>query len=231
VTAARLAEGKLAEGKIADGKLAEGTGARERLLEAAATLIIARETIDISLAEIAAQAGLNAALVKYYFGSKSGLLLALLRRDAARALQEMQALLAMRISPTEKMRLHLRGIMRAYCRSPYLNRLLHAMLTGSDEAAVAEIHDGLVRPVMQCERAILEAGAAAGEFRAVDPMLFYLAAVGACDQFMHAERLFRLSAGTAPHADFSTRYMGFVEDMVLASLRPGHATPPKRTTP
>ncbi len=195
----------------------------DRLLEAAASLIIARETIDISLADIAAQSGLNAALVKYYFGSKSGLLRALLRRDAERALQEMQTLLAMRIDAAEKMRLHLRGIMRAYRRSPYLNRLLHAMLTGDDELAVAEIHDVFVRPVQECQRAILDEGVASGQFRSVDPMLFYLGAVGACDQFMHGERMLRLSAGVAPGADFSSRYMQFVEDMVLASLSPALA--------
>lgn len=198
----------------------EGTGARERLLDAAAKLIIARETIDISLAEIAAQSGLNAALVKYYFGGKAGLLGTLLRRDAERALQEMQALLAMKVSAAEKMRLHLRGIMRAYRRSPYLNRLLHAMLKGSDAGMVREIHDLLVQPVMDCQQRILSEGAKTGQFRMVDPMLFYLSAVGACDQFMHCERVLRLSTGEAPDAGFSDRYMRFVEDMVMASLAP-----------
>jgi AcrR family transcriptional regulator len=198
----------------------EGTGARERLLEAAAFLITAGETIDISLAEIAAQAGLNAALVKYYFGSKNGLLMALLHRDAERALHEMQTLLAMAVPAAEKMRLHLRGMMRAYRRSPYLNRLLHAMLTSPDPATTAEIHDGFVQPVMDCQRAILDEGARSAEFKVVDPMLFYLSAIGACDQFMHSERVYRLTVGVAPDADFSARYMEFVENMVLASLRP-----------
>ena len=201
-------------------RMQEGTGARERLLEAAAQLIVARETIDISLADIAVQSGLNAALVKYYFGGKAGLLAALLRRDADRALDGMRALLAMRAGSDEKMRLHLRGIMRTYHRSPYLNRLLHAMLTGPDTALVRAIHDDFVQPVMDCQRRILAEGIAAGVFRQVDPMLFYLSAVGACDQFMHCERMLRLSTGEDPEPDFSGRYMRFVEDMVMASLTP-----------
>ena len=197
----------------------EGTGARERLLEATASLIIERETIDIPLADIAARSGLNAALVKYYFGAKNGLFVALLRRDAEQALVQMDTLLAMRATASTKMRLHLRGIMRAYRRSPYLNRLLHAMLNSSDDDMVREIHSLIVLPVIECQKCILAEGASSGEFRVVDPMLFYLSAIGACDQFMHSDRVLELSTGASAPADFSERYMGFVEDMVLASLR------------
>lgn len=200
---------------------AEGTGARERLLQAAAELIIERESVDISLADIAARAGLNAALVKYYFGAKTGLLKALIKRDASVALRQMNELLAMPIAPAQKMRLHLRGIMNAYRRSPYLNRLLAYMLTDADADSSREIHDDFVRPVQNCQQRILQEGSAAGVFRPVDPILFYLGAIGACDQFMHGERMFRLATGTAPDAGFAERYMHHVEDMVLASLVPG----------
>ncbi|MEJ0047937.1 MAG: TetR/AcrR family transcriptional regulator [Rhodospirillales bacterium] len=115
------------------GRVPEGTGARERLLDASGALIIERQSIDISLADIAAKAGLNSALVKYYFGSKTGLLVALLQRDATRALAAMDELLGLNVSAGQKMRLHLRGIMNTYKRSPYLNRLLHALLHGPDE--------------------------------------------------------------------------------------------------
>ena len=130
---------------IAASRAPEGTGARERLLDAAAALIIETHSIEISLAEIAAKAGLNSALVKYYFGSKMGLLVALLQRDAARALTVMNELLVMNISAGQKMRLHLRGIMNTYRRSPYLNRLLHAMLRGPDEKVSDEVHRLLVQ--------------------------------------------------------------------------------------
>ncbi len=49
-----------------------------KLLKAAGELMTERNSIDISLSELAKKSGINAALVKYHFGNKDGLLLALL---------------------------------------------------------------------------------------------------------------------------------------------------------
>jgi AcrR family transcriptional regulator len=53
------------------------------LLKAAGELMTERNSIDISLSELAKKSGINAALVKYHFGNKDGLLLALLARDSS----------------------------------------------------------------------------------------------------------------------------------------------------
>jgi AcrR family transcriptional regulator len=196
----------------------EGTGARERLLEAAAALIIERESIEISLADIAAKANLNSALVKYYFGSKTGLLVALLQRDAARALASMEELLSLNISAGDKMRLHLRGIMNTYKRSPYLNRLLHALLHGPEESVRQEVHRLMVQPVFNCQRHILAEGVASGEFRPVDHRIFYLSAIGACDQFLQTEGVIKISQDGIKLEVFREQYINHVVDMVLASL-------------
>jgi len=202
------------------GRASEGTGARERLLDAAAALIIERQSIDISLADIAAKSGLNSALVKYYFGSKTGLLVALLRRDAARALAAMDELLGLSVSAGQKMRLHLRGIMNTYKRSPYLNRLLRDLLHGPDEAVRQETYRLLVQPVFDCQHRILSEGAATGEFRAVDHRIFYLAAIGACDQFMQTEEVLKLSREGINLDVFRDEYIAHVVEMVMASLAP-----------
>ncbi|WP_256849209.1 TetR/AcrR family transcriptional regulator, partial [Pantoea sp. Ft+CA_17] len=55
----------------------------DKLLLAASELMIESNSIEVSLSEIAQRSGVNAALVKYHFGNKDGLLLALLARDAA----------------------------------------------------------------------------------------------------------------------------------------------------
>jgi len=76
----------------------------EKLLIAASALMIERSSIDVSLSDIAQKSGVNAALVKYHFGNKDGLLLALLARDAANEVANLEYLLAQPISPTAKLR-------------------------------------------------------------------------------------------------------------------------------
>src|SRR6202035_2796153 len=100
----------------------------EKLLVAASELMIERSSIEVSLSDIAQKSGVNAALVKYHFGNKDGLLLALLARDAATEISQLEYLLAQPISPTAKLRSHIGGIIRAYRQVPYMNRLIHYLL-------------------------------------------------------------------------------------------------------
>src|SRR5262245_33662615 len=81
----------------------------EKLLVAASELMIERAAIEVSLSDIAQKSGVNAALVKYHFGNKDGLLLALLARDAATEMSQLEYLLAQKITPTQKLRLHIGG--------------------------------------------------------------------------------------------------------------------------
>ena len=91
----------------------------EKLLLAASALMIERSSIEVSLSDIAQKSGVNAALVKYHFGNKDGLLLALLARDAATEMSNLEYLLSQPLTPTAKLKLHIAGIIRAYHRFPY----------------------------------------------------------------------------------------------------------------
>ena len=63
--------------RIAAG-IAAPPGAREQLLDTASAIMREGDIVDISLSELSLRSGLNSALVKYYFGNKAGLLMALL---------------------------------------------------------------------------------------------------------------------------------------------------------
>src|SRR6201994_4438973 len=145
----------------------------DRLLDAASELMIERSSIEVSLSDIAQKSGANAALVKYHFGNKDGLLLALLARDAATEMSNLEYLLAQPIASTAKLKLHIAGIIRAYHRFPYMNRLIHYLLHESVAGSADQVSKFFVAPLLDFQRRLLSQGVRCGEFRKVDPVLFY----------------------------------------------------------
>ncbi|HEY0328942.1 MAG TPA: TetR family transcriptional regulator [Rhodopseudomonas sp.] len=195
----------------------------DRLLVAAGELMTERNSIDVSLHDIAVKSGFNAALVKYHFGNKDGLLLALLERDAATEMANLEYLLAQPISPTTKMRLHIAGMIRAYHQFPYMNRLIHHMLHESGPEAADEVSKFFVGPLLDFQRRLLAQGVAAGEFRPMDPVLFYTSLVGACDHLFFGRHSMTRAIGVGPVTDQVCRdYIAHMETLILDGLlRPG----------
>ena len=182
--------------------------------------MIAQHTADVSLHAIARHAGLTAPLVKYHFGSKEGLLLALARRDTARSIEQLRALVDMDVDPERKLRIHISGIIRTYARYPYLNGLLSILLRG---ASSGEARDGIrttfVQPLMDAQRAILEQGVAAGRLRPVDAGYAYAAIVGAC-QFFFVNDSSRARLEDAAERETEVRaYADALSEIIVSGLK------------
>jgi AcrR family transcriptional regulator len=191
----------------------------DKLLLAASALMIERSSIDISLSDIAQKSGANAALVKYHFGNKDGLLLALLARDAATEVANLEYLLSQPITPTEKLRLHIGGIIRAYRRFPYMNRLIHYLLHETSEAAASEVSKFFVAPLLDFHRRLLAEGVRAGEFRKVDPVLFYTSLIGACDHLFFGRQAMSRASGVGPVTDQVCRdYIKHMEALLCGGM-------------
>jgi AcrR family transcriptional regulator len=207
----------------ASEKLAVGRNATaEKLLVAASELMIQRSSIEISLSDIAQKSGANAALVKYHFGNKDGLLLALLARDAATEVTNLEFLLAQPIAPTAKLKLHINGIIRAYYRFPYMNRLIHYLLHESSAEAADEVSKFFVAPLLDFHRRLLDEGVAKGEFRAVDPVLFYTSLIGACDHLFFGRHAMSRAIGVGPVTDDVCRqYIAHMEALICGGIVKG----------
>ena len=191
----------------------------ERLLGAASELMIQRKSIEVSLSDIAQKSGVNAALVKYHFGNKDGLLLALLARDAATEMANLDYLMAQPISPAAKMKLHIAGIIKAYHQFPYMNRLIHYLLHESSTEAADEVSKFFVGPLLDFHRRLLAQGVAAGEFRLIDPVLFYTSLVGACDQLFFGRHAMSRAAGVGPVTDEVCRdYVAHMEALIFGGM-------------
>jgi AcrR family transcriptional regulator len=198
--------------------------ARDQLLAAASQIMTERGAFDVSLSEIALKSGLNSALVKYYFGNKSGLLMALLRKIIVPINKDLDHLLTLPVSAREKMRIHISAIVNTCYKFPYINRLMHHMLAEDPELFGPMIAEEFSRPVADAQRRILEDGVREGLFRPVDPVLFYFQVVGACDQLFFArfqlEYVFgRTSIDEQMKRDFIDHLCGTVFNGILA--KPG----------
>jgi AcrR family transcriptional regulator len=190
-----------------------------KLLKAAGELMTERNSIDISLSELAKKSGINAALVKYHFGNKDGLLLALLARDSQLEIENLDYLMRQPISPSEKLKLHIAGIIKAYHRSPYLNRLIHRLLYESSERSAKEVSRLFATPVFEFQRRLLDEGVAAGEFRKVDPVLFYISLIGACDHLFHGRQVMSPVLGLgAVTDDVRRRYVTHMTELICGGI-------------
>jgi AcrR family transcriptional regulator len=206
--------------RLETGRAAAGRNATaDRLVVAASDLMIERSSIEISLSDIAQKSGVNAALVKYHFGNKDGLLLALLARDAATEMAQLEYLLAQPITPTAKMKLHIAGIIRAYHRFPYMNRLIHYLLHESSTEAADEVSQFFVAPLLDFHRRLLAEGIAAGEFRAIDPVLFYTSLIGACDHLFFGRHAMSRATGVGPVTDeVCSQYIRHMEALIFGGM-------------
>jgi AcrR family transcriptional regulator len=193
---------------------------RDQLLDAAAAVMTEAESVHVPLSAIAQRAGLTTPLTTYYFKTKEGLLLALARRDTERALEQLQQLLTMDLSPAEMLRIHVSGIIRNYARRPYLNQLLSLLLRDEDSAAAREIKEAFVAPLAAAQRAILERGMADGSFRRVDPAMAYFFIVGACRDFFTNKITVKAVLGREPDEAAVTAYARMVTELLFRALAP-----------
>lgn len=193
------------------------SSSRTQLLQAAAALMSERGSIEVSLSEIAQKSGLNSALVKYYFGSKNGLMMELVKEILGRALIQMGELLEMDLDPVEKLKLHIKGIITVYFRYPFVNRLIHAMFQTPETAK--EVAETISKPLAETQRRLLEEAVAQGRIREIDPMLFYFIVLGACDHIFFGQHILHHCFGVDEiDDDLRRRYTDTLLDMVLTGL-------------
>ncbi|MVZ98587.1 TetR family transcriptional regulator [Sphingorhabdus sp. IMCC26285] len=170
---------------------ADSGNARGQLIEAASQIMREGDTIDLSLSELSMRAGLNSALVKYYFGNKNGLMLALLDRDMGNIVHGLGALVAKDMPPEEKLRLHIGAVIDTYYAFPYLNRLLMRMVRDSAPVEAARIADLYLRPISKAYEDLISEGVRAGKFRKIDPQFFYFTVTGSADRFYSSRLVLR----------------------------------------
>ena len=179
----------------------------------------------MSVNEICERAGANVAMVKYCFGGKDAMIAALIERIVGGFIRELDALDARSLSASDKLRIHVGEIVRNYVRYPYINRLLSAQLSEGGAAGVARLSRNFAIPARDWYRRLLAEGRKDGEFRAVDPTLFFFTVIGLAEFLFTAEPLLRGFDVDRIDAGFLDGYIKHVTDIVLHGVQARPAPP------
>jgi AcrR family transcriptional regulator len=150
------------------------TDTRAKLLTAAERLFALHGYAEISTRQIAAAAGLNAALINYYFGSKQALYQEIFESRLQEINTRFQQISRQPGAAKTKLNAFLNTHIESYRLNCNFQRLLFreiAFLSHSPMRALLEIH---LKHNMQLLKAIMEDGAAVGQFKVVDASFFSL---------------------------------------------------------
>ena len=122
-------------------------------------------------------------------------------------------------TPTAKLKLHIAGIIRAYHRFPYMNRLIHYLLHESVAGSADEVSKFFVAPLLDFHRRLLAEGIKAGEFRNIDPVLFYTSLIGACDHLFFGRHAMSRATGVGPVTEEVCRdYIRHMEALIFGGM-------------
>jgi AcrR family transcriptional regulator len=182
--------------------------------------MIERGSIDIPISDIAARANVNTALIKYHFGKKHGLMQQLLLDIVAKPMEDLDKLIALDASAPEKLRIHINAMISIYYDFPFFYRLMHHLLTECPDGGQV-VAEKIVRPLIDAESKILEQGHREGQFRKIDPELFYFHLIGACDHLFFGHYALRFACGIDKVDDqLRTRYARHLHEVIVRGLAP-----------
>ncbi len=189
---------------------------RDRLLAAAETLLKTLPPARVTISRIAQEAGVDPALVRYYFGDRIRLLMAVAGRvtantphAGARTLEPQSALIE-----------HIRKTVTLVRSAPFMHRLMVEELTdsGTEEtrARTREMNVDLV----EFYRELMEADGGK-TVRTVDPVFLHVLILGAVDFFVSADSVIApLLPPDTDKDELSARFNTFLVDILLNGLKP-----------
>jgi len=195
----------------------------DKLLQAAHDLLVERSGQSASVSEICARAEVNVAMVKYCFGSKDGLLDAVLERALRQLTGELQRLAGADLTPESKLRRHVAEVARNYVRVPYVNRLMNERLLAAEPDAVDQISASFAVPARDWYAQLLADGRAADGWRSFDPTLFFFAVIGLCEFLFSARPLLERGFGESIDGDLVERFSTQIAELVIGGV---HGPPP-----
>jgi AcrR family transcriptional regulator len=174
---------------------------------------------DVTRAAVARHAGVDPALIRYYFKNRDALM-----RTATEALtktlQKRGAAASERtdLAPAERICARLLALLEFKIENPFYHRLMMEEMARSEDAKSRELFQGIATTAVERYRGYIKAGVEDGSLREVDPAFLYMAIIGMCDFFALAAPLL---TGVLKEDDpyvLRENYGKFLCDLILNGL-------------
>jgi TetR/AcrR family transcriptional regulator len=165
--------------------------AREALLAAAHELMAEKGYPRVTVREVAERAGVQAGLVNYHFGGKTGLLRSAVASISEEMLERVRQAVDDTGSIEERIRALILGIVEAITAAPYGPRLMVEQILFADADVVEEFVDRFARPNLSAILELLGEGRRDGCIREVDPRFLVPSMVGSCVFFFLSSPIVR----------------------------------------
>ena len=192
--------------------------ATQRALLAAGARLFAERGYELTAVEqVANEAGLTKAMVRYHFADKAGLYRAVVTEALDYVVAAISPVRDAPLKPQEKLARYVEAVALAIQARPHIGGLLINDYAAGRIAKDKELTASLMR-MSATTKAVLAEGVHAGVFRRVDPHLFHLWLVGAIVFFVSSQR-FREDLKRAPPwsgpAPTLSRFIRLLQDLAL----------------
>jgi TetR/AcrR family transcriptional regulator len=149
---------------------------------------------------IARSAGVNKALLYYYFKDKEALYEAVLDEVFSGVRTAIHSALSQSLTPRDRLMAYVRAHFDYIASNPLYPRIVHAefLRAGRDPSRLQGVAKQYFRPVFSDLSSLLKEGAASGDFRRVDPIQFIPSMIAVITFYFITAPIMRVMAGFDP---------------------------------
>jgi TetR/AcrR family transcriptional regulator len=200
--------------KRSQGRPSANVVGRETILEAARKQLQELAPARVTISSIAREAGVDPALVRYYFGDREQLLLAVIDR----IVESLPNVGGEGVEPIEALKARIRGGLQFTRSAKNMHQLMIDELAANKSAAVRERQAANNKAAVAHYAKIMERDGGR-QLNPADPLFLFIAVVGIFDFFVTAEPVIRNMAPEGTDMEeLGKAFEEFVVDLVLNGM-------------